>query len=396
MKKEPEYIKLKNYTGLYQHARTSKIQARKKIDGKLRRESFNSLREAKKWMRLYNGSVKSESDKKKTSTLKDVWEKKVDKHFPFLAISTQVQWHRRYKLLKRLEHLQMHQITPMVVTEWLSDCVKYFKSDDYNLLGRGNARRSNMRNELNMLKTIFNWYIESEYFEKESHQASLPVKKHHYEKGKIRELPIKDKAISVQDAIKLFEAFKQPFRDLAMLQFFCAARISEVAGLQWKRVDFKKRRITIMETAYWAGPSKLFQQLNPYPKNKKHRVIHFTDEIEGILKRRKKEKLKDSDFVFHFLGAPLNYCTIQSNYRSAQRKSKVSVTGTHNLRHGMATFTRRVDGSLDGVMAMTGHQDYKLADHYSSIHEEKQKEVGEKVMKQFRLEVEYYKQNKGK
>ena len=120
-----------------------------------------------------------------------------------------------------------------------------------------------------------------------------------------------------------------------MLQYFFAARVSEIVGLQWKKVDLQKRRVTIMETANFGGPSKKLRQLNPYPRNKKPRFIYITDEIADVLKSRKKEKLKTNDFVFNYLGAPINYCTVQSNYRSAQRKSGVKVTGTHNLRHGL-------------------------------------------------------------
>ena len=47
----------------------------------------------------------------------------------------------------------------------------------------------------------------------------------------------------------------------------------------------------------------------------------------------------------------------------------------------MATLARKVGGSLDAVMAMTGHKDIKLAAHYSSIDSEYQKEVSIKIMK---------------
>jgi hypothetical protein len=47
----------------------------------------------------------------------------------------------------------------------------------------------------------------------------------------------------------------------------------------------------------------------------------------------------------------------------------------------MATLARRVGGmGLDSVMAMTGHKDLKLADHYSKIDGEVQKETSLKVL----------------
>ena len=47
----------------------------------------------------------------------------------------------------------------------------------------------------------------------------------------------------------------------------------------------------------------------------------------------------------------------------------------------MATLARRVGGSgLDSVIAMTGHKDLKLADHYSKVLGEVQKETSLRVL----------------
>lgn len=47
----------------------------------------------------------------------------------------------------------------------------------------------------------------------------------------------------------------------------------------------------------------------------------------------------------------------------------------------MATLARRVGGmGLDSAVAMTGHKDLKLADHYSKIDGEVQKETSIKIL----------------
>lgn len=384
------YVKVPKHKGIYRHSVTRKFQARKKIGRSLKRKTFPSLREALKWYRLFNGEESKDSSSLtgKTSTLKEVWEIKKKNHFPTLAQSTVDVWTRRYTLLKKLEHLPMSEIEPLVVSDWIDNCLKYFRSDDYNLQGRGNARRCNLNNELNLLRTIFNWYKDSEYFQKESKFTSLPVLKYHYKRGILREPAYKERAIRLDELFPFFDELKQPFKDLAMFQFFTASRISEAAGLQWNRVDFKRKRILIMETCYWDQSNKVFVKLNPHPKNKQPRAVYITDEILEILKRRKAQQLRDNSFVFHFLNKPINYGTIQVNFRSAQRKAGVSVTGTHNLRHGMATLARQVNGSLDAVIAMTGHKCLKLADHYSKIDDDKQKQVSLQIMehiKNFKL-----------
>lgn len=42
---------------------------------------------------------------------------------------------------------------------------------------------------------------------------------------------------------------------------------------------------------------------------------------------------------------------------------------------------QQVGGGLDAVIAMTGHKDFKLADHYSKLDTEFQKELSEKIMR---------------
>lgn len=68
----------------------------------------------------------------------------------------------------------------------------------------------------------------------------------------------------------------------------------------------------------------------------------------------------------------------------AQRKSGVPYSGTHILRHDMAKLARQVGGGLDAVIAMTGHKDLKLADHYSKCDEDDHKHFSEKIMEHIR------------
>lgn len=182
-------------------------------------------------------------------------------------------------------------------------------------------------------------------------------------------------------ALKFFSYLKPLYRDLALIQYYTASRIGESAGLQWNRIDFENNKIVIMETCLWGMTNKTFIGLNPHPKNKEPRVIHMTKELREILKRRLDHKEEGNNFVFHVEGKPLNYGTIQVNYREAQRKGKIPYSGTHILRHGMATLARQVGGGLDAVIAMTGHKDYKLADHYSKLDSEYQEELSEKIMR---------------
>jgi integrase len=125
--------------------------------------------------------------------------------------------------------------------------------------------------------------------------------------------------------------------------------------------------------------SKMIVELKGFPKNKEPRAVYITDEIMEILKEREAFRLNGCDYLFHVEGKPLNYGTIQINYRGAQRKGRLPYSGTHILRHGMATLARKVGGGLDAVIAMTGHKDIKLADHYSKCDEEDQQEISKAI-----------------
>lgn len=50
----------------------------------------------------------------------------------------------------------------------------------------------------------------------------------------------------------------------------------------------------------------------------------------------------------------------------------------------MAKLARQIGGGLDAVLAMTGHKDLKLADHYSKSNEDDLKHFSEMIMKHIR------------
>lgn len=60
-------------------------------------------------------------------------------------------------------------------------------------------------------------------------------------------------------------------------------------------------------------------------------------------------------------------------------------TGSRSI--GMAKLARQAGGGLDAVLAMTGHKDLKLADHYSKCTEDDQRNVSELIMNHIRKEL---------
>lgn len=224
------YKKLERNFGIYQNLKSQNYLAVKKIAGRSYQKTFSSLTRAKEWR---TGLVRNPSNPQaiKKTKLKNVWISMQEIHFPSLSLSTRSIWIRRFRLLKSLEDLAMDEITSSKITTWVNENVQYFKLDSERL-GKGNSGRCNLNNELNLLVTIFNWYKNSEKYEKEALAVICPIKRKHKEQGFIKPLPDKRKQINLHDALLFFDELKPLYKDLALLQFYCAVRIGEIAGLQ--------------------------------------------------------------------------------------------------------------------------------------------------------------------
>lgn len=382
-----KYVKIPKQPGIRKNPLTGKYLVAKRIKGKQHAETFDTIRQAQHWRNTFNGERQSVEVAKTTSTLGDVWNRMKVLHFPSLALSTQRIWLRRWEPLSELAHYPMEDITSTVINDWVVKKKKWYSSEEYRSLGRGSSARCNLYNELNLYTTIFNWYKAEDEFEEESRVISTPIRPRHRNMAFIKDTPKNpdDKKIPVEAAFKFFSALPELYRDLAMTQFFCAGRIGEVAGIQIPNIYLDQEYLLIKDAVVWCNKNKTFDYLSPFPKNKESRQVHIHPLLLSIIERRLKHRFPGCKYLFHVEGKPLNYCTIQVNYRSAQQKTKIPYTGTHCLRHGMATLARKVGGmGLDSVIAMTGHKDLKLADHYSKIDGEVQKTTSLKILDHIR------------
>lgn len=380
MSKKREYIYLKTiHAGIFKHPKSGHFMARKKIHSIQYTETFKHIRDAQHWRNTFNG--KKEKATTQYSTLKEVWEAMQRLHFPKLSNSTKQVWLRRYENLKTIEHMTMNEITSTIINEWLEYLVDYYKSDEWQVSGSGKLARCNLKNELALFVTIFNWYKSEDEFEEESKNLTTPIRSRHKLMTFIKDLPQKDKKITPEEVFRLLEKLNPLYRDLALVQYYCAGRIGEIAGIQIKNINLEKESLKIKETCLWCQTNKTFLELKPFPKNRETREVYIHKELKEIIERRLKQKHPNCDYLFHIEGKPLNYGTIQIQYRGAQRKAKLPYSGTHIFRHGMATLARKVGGGLDAVMAMTGHKTVKLAEKYSRIDNEIQKDISLKIEK---------------
>ncbi len=112
--------------------------------------------------------------------------------------------------------------------------------------------------------------------------------------------------------------------------------------------------------------TKRFDYLKQTPKNGKDRQVFVNDILFSVLSKRLSD---NGEYVFSRKGEPLSYRAIQNAYDTALKRCGLypKFSGTHFLRHSMATLTRMVTGSLEATQSVAGHHDQKLVQHYASI-----------------------------
>lgn len=228
------------------------------------------------------------------------------------------------------------------------------------------SKRMNFNKALDEVRAVLNWYREEE----EDHNFHIPVLRKHYRNGVIIKPEPKEKAMSQDEFIKLRSSFgQQLYEDFTLVQFFCAGRYGEIAGIQLKNIDLQNKTLLIKETVV-VDQKKKFMELKPYPKNGDTRVVPICDDLFlEVINRRIENSKKGCSYLFHLEGKPLGYRAIQYRYDKALKRAGLHprFSGTHFLRHTMATESRRVVGTLDAAQAVTGHKSRKMAEHYAKI-----------------------------
>ena len=238
----------------------------------------------------------------------------------------------------------------------------------YSIESKINGRRYTFDDDLKVLKAILNWY-------RQNYDPLFmnPVLPRHKTAGIIKPKKSKNKKMKPKEVIAFFSQLDIFWRDFAETQFYMAARVSEVAGLQVSSIDLLEHTITVCSVAVWDRVTKQFSYLKEFPKNGEERFVFMNKRLAEIMHRRIPHA--KNGYVFHHNGEPLRYKHIQYQYNSALKRAGLfpEYSSTHIMRHSMGTITRRVTGSLDATQAGTGHKDIRMAQHYASLPSEANK-----------------------
>lgn len=370
------FTTVKSSPGVRYDSWTQSYCAQKYICGKRYTKTFATLKEARSWKNEFHpllatlasaptATVPQGDDNGSLGhTLGEVWQMYREAVFPTLEAASIENKIKTLRFIDRLLNVPMKRLIPDVIDA-------HIKEEKAAAIVCGSALRCNFDHDLKELKTLLNWYRENYDF-----KFVVPILKRHNALGFIKPLPKRNRKITAEETAMFFEALGPFFRDFAMTQFFVAGRVSEVAGIQEQDVDLDNRCLTIQHVLSWQL-NKRVCHLKSTPKNGEARFCYLNESLFDILSRRLKTKPKNCTYVFEENGAPLKYRQIEHAYNSALKRCGLfgKYSGTHILRHGMATTTRRVTGSLESTQAVTGHKDQRLVQHYATMHSTKQRDA---------------------
>lgn len=362
------FTNLKNHIGIRKDNLTGSYVATTRINGHRKTKSFKRLNAAIEWRRQCSPTTIIE-ESRASITFHEAWTRYFNEYVETLSTSTKEFYRRKESVFLSLRSYAMENITPDVIANFL-----YKEKEKCILLNH--QKRINFDHEIKILCSFFNWYREVI-----DYKFVSPMLKRHFQIGKVREKVIKNKKMTFEQLTLFFNSLRQDcyWYEFATCQFFLAARVQEIAGLQKSSVSIPTRSLTIKDVAVW-GTNKKFVELKPMPKNGEIRQLFLNDVLINIFTRKMDDKT--TSFIFHKEGHPHDYREIQYHYNKALKACGLypEFSGTHFLRHSMATLARKATGSLELTQAMTGHKDQKMVQHYARMDIDSNKEAQLKIL----------------
>lgn len=347
-----------------------KYVATKSFSGKRYYKEFDREVDAKKWRKEFHPLLSYDTHKKRNiSTVSDQSNGK-DKSLSFgevieryereflRSLSTYTQYKKTQRLSKFSHNIQavpMCTMSPEVISNHL---------ESMRLLIPKGSKRCNYDKELKDVASIFNWYKANIDF-----TFVNPVTKTHYRLGKIRDITQKQKDMEIDEFFEFVSHLSPMFQSMATIMFVWALRVGEAAAISDESINFRKKQVLIGNVITW---QKGHPSVKKGTKTGKDAMMPMTDVVETEIKKLQSNRPKGCKFLFHHNGKPLRYDMILKEFNRALQESGLPYTGTHVIRHTMATITRKSLG-LDASQAILRHTTARMSEEYARL------DVSEKV-----------------
>jgi integrase len=221
----------------------------------------------------------------------------------------------------------------------------------------GGSSPKTVRNLVGLLQSIFSLAVDNDLIPRS------PVRNRHKPRVTRSEKPV-----WTPEQLKLIvDSVPQTHRNMFQCAMLTGARLGELLGLQWKRIDFDARTLEIRQSL-WEG-----ELVTPKTEGSV-RLIYFGPSLLAALVAQKQNSNHNTpeDFVFcKEDGSPLNpdmlrrdvlYPTLDRLGIARTRRA----AGFHTFRHSAATIVNQKTGNLKLVQKLLGHSNLSTtADVYT-------------------------------
>jgi integrase len=341
-----------------------KFVATKSVGKKRFYLEFETEKEAKRWRKEFhpllspksarNRNIPASSDqsngKDKFINFGEVIEKYQKSFLRSLTLYTQ------YKKTQRLSNFTHNlQGTPMCVfgPEVITNHL-----DSMRLLIAENSRRCNFDKELKDIASIFNWYKENIDF-----TYVNPVTKVHYKLGKVKDVIHKQKDMDMDEFVEFVAHLSPMFQSMAIVMLLWALRVGEAAAINDSGISYKKKEVSINNVITWLRGRP---EMKIGTKTGSDAMMPMTDVIESEFRKLQANRPNGCKFLFHHKGKPLRYGMILNEFNRALKDAGLPYSGTHVIRHTMATITRKNLG-LDAAQAILRHTTARMSEEYAKL-----------------------------
>ena len=360
-------------------------QAQVYIGGmRLTYKSFNTKAEAVIWHEVQRKRLmKNPSERFKQNTemlFSNCFKQYLNEGFPLHKKSTRQAYEARFRYFTKgpLPNIKMEEFKAQSVYMWIGWLKKQKTSK--------NLRRKTFLKELELLKTILNWYrnfIDEDF--------NVPITKKHKQLCYYKDVqPRRPDYYAKPEELKAFVQWLREHRGnpvywrLALFMILTGARVSEACGMCWDSIDLEHKQARVIQRMGWDHNTKKPYLEQTTKTSASVRVLLLSSELISVLRKMKEESKNEMALLFtDKQGEALKYNAIQSAFNAGFKALRLPWRSTHILRHSYATGALIATKDISSVQASLGHTSSRMTEKYAKVIALLNNGVAEKTAKFF-------------
>jgi integrase len=144
---------------------------------------------------------------------------------------------------------------------------------------------------------------------------------------------------------------------MVLLGGHAGLRLGEMLALEWERVDFERKRLTVSRSDWEGNVSST--------KGKRSRHIPMTSRLEEALRRIR--HLRGPLVLCDEKGKALTKRVLQRTAERLARKAKLETAGVHILRHTFCSHLAMLGAPARAIQELAGHRDLVTTQKYMHL-----------------------------